>query len=83
MNFIKNFKPFDYLVVIIILVIALVGFLTFSGKRATSQKQIEATTNIEIEVYLRGVNVTSDEPVFKKDDETFITKETFLHKIKN
>ncbi len=73
MNFIKNFKPFDYLVVIIILIIALIGFLTFSGKRATSSNQIEATTNIEIEVYLRGVNVTSDEPVFKKDDETFIT----------
>jgi len=73
MNFIKNLKPFDYLVLIIALVIALVGFLTFNHKRATSSNQIEATTNIEIEVYLRGVNVTSDEPLFKKDDETFIT----------
>ncbi len=73
MNFIKKLKPFDYLIVGIILVIALIGFLTFSGKRTTSSNQIEATTNIELEVYLRGVNVTSKEPLFKKDDETFIT----------
>ena len=73
MNFIKKLRPFDYLIIAIILFIGLIGFLTFSGKRATSSNQIEATTNIELEVYLRGVNVTSDEPLFKKDDETFIT----------
>lgn len=73
MQFIKKLRPFDYIVVIIIFAILVVGMLTFTGKRGTSSNQIETTTNIELEVYLRGVNVTADEPVFKKDEETFIT----------
>lgn len=73
MNFIKKLRPFDYLIITIVLIIFAVGFLTFSGKRATSSNQIEATTNIDIEIYLRGVTSTSDEPVFKAGDETFIT----------
>ena len=73
MEFIKKIRPFDYLIIAIVLVCLIVGFLTFSGKRATSSNQIETSTNIELEVYLRGVNHTSDEPLFKKDEETFIT----------
>lgn len=73
MEFIKKIKPFDYLVLAIIIIALLVGFMTLKGKRATSSNQIEATVNVELEVYLRGVATTSDEPLFKKDDETFIT----------
>ncbi len=73
MQFLKKLRPFDYLVIAIIFVIIIVGLLTYTGKRATSSNQIETTTNVELEVYLRGVNVTSDEPVFKKGEETFIT----------
>ena len=73
MEFIKKIRPFDYLIIAIVLICLIVGFLTFSGKRTTSSNQIETTTNIELEVYLRGVSVTSDEPLFKKDEETFIT----------
>ena len=73
MEFIKKIRPFDYLIIAIVAVCLVVGFLTFSGKRATSSNQIETTTNIELEVYLRGVAVTADEPIFKKDEETFIT----------
>lgn len=73
MEFLKKIRPFDYLIIAIVLIALVVGFLTFSGKRATSSNQIETTTNIELEIYLRGVAITSDEPLFKKDDETFIT----------
>jgi len=73
MNFIKKLKPFDYLVIAIILIIVIVGILTFKGKRATSSNQIEASVNIELEIYLRGVTSTNDEPLFKAGDETFIT----------
>ena len=73
MKFLQKLRPFDYLVILIVLAIIVVGFLTFSGKRATSSNQIETTTNIELEIYLRGVNVTSGEPVFKAGEETFIT----------
>lgn len=73
MKFIKKLRPFDLLVLLIIIVGVIVGFTTMSGKRATSSNQIEATVNVELEIYLRGVATTSDEPLFSKDDETFIT----------
>lgn len=73
MNFIKKLRPFDWMIIALILICAIVGILTFSGKRATSSNQIEASTNIELEIYLRGVTSTMDEPVFKAGDETFIT----------
>ena len=73
MNFIKKLRPFDYLILVIIIAVLTVGALTFSGKRATSSNQIEATTDIDIEIYLRGVTSTSNEPVFKSGEETFIT----------
>ena len=69
MSFIKKLRPFDYLVILIILIMFVAGILTFSGKRATSSNQIEATTDIDIEIYLRGVTSTSEEPVFKAGDE--------------
>lgn len=73
MNFIKKLNLFDYAVVLVICICLAVGFLTFKGKRATSSNQIEASTNIEMEIYLRGVTSTSSEPLFKTNDETFIT----------
>lgn len=73
MNFIKKLRPFDYLVILIILVGLIAAFLTFSHKRATSSNQIETTTKIDMEIYLRGVTLTTSEPIFKKGEETFIT----------
>ena len=73
MKNIKRLRPFDYLVIFIIVIALFVGVLTKTGKRATSSNQIEATVNVEMEVYLRGVTSTSNEPLFNIGDETFIT----------
>ena len=73
MNIFKKLKPFDYLIIVILLIGIIVGCLTITKKRQTSSNQIETTTNIEMEIYLRGVNVTSEEPMFNAGDETFIT----------
>ena len=73
MNFLRKLRPFDYLVVLIIIVGLIVGLMTVKGKRTTSSNQIEATVNVELEVYLRGVATTSEEPLFVEGDETFIT----------
>lgn len=73
MRNIKRLRPFDYLVIFIIVIALFVGVLTKTGKRATSSNQIEATVNVEMEVYLRGVTSTSNEPLFNIGDETFIT----------
>ncbi len=73
MNFLKKLRPFDYLIIFIVIFGLIAGVLTFKGKRATSSNQIEASVNIELEVYLRGVTSTNSEPLFKEGDETFIT----------
>jgi hypothetical protein len=73
MEFFKKLRLFDYLIILIVIIGLIVGVLTFTKKRQTSSKQIETTTNVEMEVYLRGVNTTSDSAIFKPNDETFIT----------
>lgn len=73
MIFIKKLRLFDYLIIFIIIIALITGFITFKGKRATSSNQIEATTNVEVEVFIKGATVTGDENIFKKGDETFIT----------
>ncbi len=73
MNFLKKLKLFDYLIIAIIIFAVIIGILTLKGKHATSSNQIEASVQIELEIFLRGVTTTSAEPLFKKDDETFIT----------
>ena len=40
MNFLKKLRYFDYLIIAIVVLGLVVGFLTFSGKRATSSNQI-------------------------------------------
>lgn len=73
MEIIKKIKPFDYLIIAILIIALVVGVLTYKGKRATSSNQIEASVNVELEIYLRGVTSTADNPIFKAGDETFIT----------
>lgn len=73
MNFLKKLRPFDIVVIVLILAAIMVFFATNTGKRMTSSNQIEAETKVDIEVYFRGVVVTSKNSPFKEGDETFIT----------
>jgi len=66
-------RPFDLIIIGVIVVALIVGFLTLIGKRATSSKQIEANTQVAIEVFFRGIMVTSSNSPFKEGEETFIT----------
>jgi len=72
-DFIKKLRPFD-IIVIVLLLLALVAFgVTKAGKHVTSSKQIVAETNVDIEIYFRGVVITSENSPFREGDETFIT----------
>ena len=73
MNFLKKLRPFDIFVIVLLLISFMVFFVTKTGKRATSSKQIEAETKVDIEVYFRGVVITSKNSPFKEGEETFIT----------
>ena len=73
MNFIKKLRPFD-IIVIVLIMIGLIAFgITKVGKHVTSSKQIVAETKVDIEIYFRGVVITSQNSPFREDEETFIT----------
>ncbi len=73
LKILRKLRPLDIIIIFIVLMALIVGAVTFAGKRATSSKQIEASTKVDIEVYFRGVVVTSNNSPFETGDETFIT----------
>ena len=68
-----NKKIVDIIIVVGLLLVAFVGFMTAKNMRQTASKQIEATSNIEFDVFLRSVTMTSDECPVKEGDKTFIS----------
>ena len=51
----------------------MVGLFTVKHFRQTADKQIEATSPVTFQVFLRGVTVTGEEFPIKVNDKTFIT----------
>lgn len=72
-GFLKKFRPFDLIVIIGVVVALLVGFVTFKHFRQTADKQIETTTPIVFDVYLRGITLTSGQNPIHTGDKTFIS----------
>lgn len=68
-----NKRIVDIIIVVGLLLVAFVGFMTAKNMRQTASKQIEATSNIEFDVFLRSVTMTSDECPIQKGDKTFIS----------
>ncbi len=73
MNLLKRLRTFDLIIILLLVITIFVGMITFLGKRATSSNQIETTANVEIEVFLRSVTISSSNNIFEEGDETFIT----------
>ena len=69
----KNFKPVDLIIIIGMIIALIVGFFTFKNFRQTATKQIEATSKISFQVYIRGVTLTGNEIPLRADDKTFIS----------
>jgi len=75
-KFIDTLKKFGIANVIILLGIILaliVGFFTFKNFRQTADKQIEATSKISFEVFIRGVTLTGEEIPIRVNEKTFIS----------
>ena len=69
----KKFSVIDLIIIIGIAAALLVGLFTAKNYRQTADKQIEATSPISFQVFLRGVTVTGDDFPIKVEDKTFIT----------
>ena len=69
----KKFSIVDLIIITGVVVALLVGVCTAKHFRQTADKQIEATSPIVFQVFLRGVTVTGTEFPIKKDEKSFIT----------
>lgn len=69
----KKISIVDIIIIAGVVIALLVGFYTAKHFRQTADKQIEATSPIVFQVFLRGVTVTGTEFPVKKDEKSFIT----------
>ncbi len=69
----KKFGLVDLIIILGVIIALAVGVYTAKHFRQTADKQIEATSPITFQVFLRGVTVTGDEFPVKADEKTFIT----------
>ena len=72
-NIFGKFNIVDIIIVLGVIVALAVGVFTTKHFRQTADKQIEATSQITFQVFLRGVTVTGEDFPIKADDKTFIT----------
>ena len=72
-NIFGKFNLIDIIIILGVITALIVGILTIKHFRQTADKQIEATSKITFQVFLRGVTVTGEEFPIKPSDKTFIT----------
>lgn len=69
----KKFSIVDFIIIVGVLTALVVGLYTAKQFRQTADKQIEATSPITFQVFLRGVTVTGESFPIAVNDNTFIT----------
>ena len=72
-NIFAKLNIVDIIIIIGVICALGVGLYTMKHFRQTADKQIEATSPISFQVFLRGVTVTGEEFPIKAGDKTFIT----------
>ncbi len=72
-QFLKKIGPFDLIVIVGIIIAIAVGFVTFKHFRQTADKQIETTSPIVFDVFLRGITLTGGEVPIAAGNKTFIS----------
>ena len=63
----------DIIIIIGVTIALIIGIATVKHFRQTADKQIEATSPITFQVFLRGVTVTGDNFPIEQGNKTFIT----------
>lgn len=73
MNIFKKIRTVDFIIIIGIIIALIVGFFTFKNFRQTADKQIEATSQISFDVFIRGITYTGDNMPIETGGKTFIS----------
>jgi hypothetical protein len=63
----------DFVIIIGVVLALVVGFLTYKHFRSTASNQIESTSKIAFQVFLRGVTITGKENPIRANEDTFIS----------
>ena len=69
----KKLSLVDFIIVIGVVIALFVGLFTAKHFRQTADKQIEATSPIVFQVFLRGVTVTGEDFPIASNSKTFIS----------
>ena len=69
----KKISFVDLIIIAGVVIAMIVGFCTAKHFRQTADKQIEATSPIVFQVFLRGVTVTGEQFPIEANNKTFIT----------
>lgn len=69
----RKLKIIDILIILAVFAVLVIGFLTYKHFRQTADKQVEATSKIAFQVYLRGVTITGNASPIKPGEKTFIS----------
>ena len=69
----KKISFVDLIIIAGVVIAMIVGFCTAKHFRQTADKQIEATSPIVFQVFLRGVTVTGEQFPIEANTKTFIT----------
>ncbi len=68
-----KFKTVDFIIIAGVILALIVGFFTYKKFRQTASNQIEATSQIYFDVYIRGITYTGKELPVKAGESTFIS----------
>ncbi len=69
----KKLKLTDYIIILFIFIIAIIGFFVFIKKKNFSNLPIEKETTIQFDVFFRGITISDNVAPFKQGDDAFIT----------
>lgn len=73
MDLLKKIRPIDFIIIAGVILALIVGYFTFTNFRQTADRQIEATSKIQFQVFIRGVTLTGDKIPMEKNELTFIS----------
>lgn len=73
MNILKKLKLTDYIIIVAIILLVVIGTLAVFKKKNFSNLPIEKEVKVQFDVFFRGVTISATESPFKPGEDAFIT----------
>ncbi len=73
MNFLKKLKLTDYIIILAVIIITVVGALLIFKKQNFSNLPVEKEVTIQFDVFFRGITLSTPQLPFQLGDDAFIT----------